>query len=85
MHKRLSRSLSKGCINTEKGNSGPWDEAILEARNQIARVENEASQRIARLTESMQTFEALRDSGAEFPKVNGVGELKGATDPDRDR
>jgi hypothetical protein len=70
MHKNLSRALSTKSLNRAKKISGPWDEAILEAQRQIAQTESEAKQRIARLTESMRTLEALRESGAEFPKIN---------------
>ena len=70
MHKHLSRTLSKKSTSSAQVVAGPWDEAIQEAQNQIAQTEGEAKQKIARLTESMRTLEALRDSGAEFPKVD---------------
>jgi len=70
MHKRLSRSLSKKPTSIKQGVTTPWDEAVLEAESQIQQVEAEAKQKIAKLVESMRMFEALRDSGALFPKAN---------------
>jgi hypothetical protein len=75
MHKRLSRSLSNKSINPRKKFLGPWDEAVLEAQNQIDQIEQEAAQKIARLLESMRTFEALRNSDAVFPSETANKEI----------
>ncbi len=75
MRKRLSRALSKKATSGRQKDLGLWDEAILEAQSQIAQVEREAMQRIARLTKSKRTLQALRDSGAAFPGQNKGQEI----------
>ncbi len=68
MHKHLSSRLSKKPTRFKQEDLSPWNEAVLEAKNQIEGIEREAKIRIARLVDSIKTFEALRDSGARFPE-----------------
>lgn len=62
MLKRLSRTLSTKSLKGQKKLT-PWDKAIYEAQKQM----EETRQRYAKLSHSIKTFEALRDSGAPFP------------------